>query len=190
MATNQSYSKTIYLVLCGLFAALTAVCSYITIPLPFTPIPLNLGTLGVFLTGGLLGRKYGAISMAVYILIGAAGLPVFAGFQAGIGVLAGPTGGFIWGYLIAAFVIGFILESYAKRTALPAKRGKALALCMGSMAAGTMICYLTGTFWFISLMKVDMWAALLACVIPFIPGDIVKILAGAWLVERLRPLLR
>lgn len=190
MTTNQPYSKTTYLVLCGLFAALTAVCSYITIPLPFTTIPMNLGTLGVFLAGGLLGRKYGVISIAVYILMGAAGIPVFAGFQGGFGILAGPTGGYVWGYLIAAFVIGFALESFPKRTASPAKRGKTLALCMGAMAAGTLICYLTGTIWFMHLMEMDLWSAFLVCVLPFIPADIIKILTASWLVERLRPLLR
>lgn len=73
------------MVMCGLFAGLTAICSFITIPLGFTPIPVNLATLAVFLAGGILGKKYGTLSILVYILIGAAGLPVFAGFRGGPG---------------------------------------------------------------------------------------------------------
>ena len=189
MAFDRHDSKTTYLVLCGLFAALMAVCSYIMIPLPFSPVPVNLGTLGVFLTAGLLGSKYGALSVAVYMLLGAAGLPVFAGFQAGFGVLAGPTGGFIWGYLAAVFLIGMILDS-SRISFSPAKRAGSAVLCISTMAAGNLICYLLGTCWFMILMGVDLWAALTACVIPFIPGDIIKILAASWLVQRLRPLLR
>ena len=101
---NQTRSNTASLVLCGLFAALTAICSYITIPLGFTPVPINLATLAVFLAGGLLGKKYGTASIAVYVMMGAVGIPVFAGFQGGVGVLAGPTGGFIAGYIAAAFL--------------------------------------------------------------------------------------
>ena len=103
---NERYSKTTYLALCGLFAALMAICSFITIPLGFTPVPVNLGTLGVFLAGGILGRKYGTISIAVYVLLGAVGVPVFAGLRGGLGVLAGPTGGYIIGYIVAAFLAG------------------------------------------------------------------------------------
>ncbi len=71
-----------------------AICSFTTIPLGFTPVPINLATLGVFLTGGILGKKYGSISLIVYILLGAVGVPVFAGFKGGLGVLAGPTEGY------------------------------------------------------------------------------------------------
>lgn len=184
MSNNQTHSKTTYLVLCSLFAALLAVCSYITIPLPFTPVPVNLGTLGVFLAGGILGRKYGSVCVAVYILMGAVGIPVFAGFQGGIGVLAGPTGGYIVGYLAAAFAIGAILDARMK----PAGK-KTFILCVCAMAIGLAICYTLGTLWFMTLMNTNLWASLLACVIPFIPGDIIKIAAGALLVRKLRPLI-
>ena len=91
--TSGTYSRTTMMILCGIFAAVTAICSLITIPLGFTPVPVNLGTLSVFLTGGILGKKYGTLSMTVYVLLGAAGVPVFSGFRGGRGVLAGPTGG-------------------------------------------------------------------------------------------------
>ena len=89
---QKRYSKTTALVLCGIFAALMAICSFITIPLGFTPVPINLATLGVFLTGGILGKKYGSISLIVYILLGAVGVPVFAGFKGEFVVIVGPSG--------------------------------------------------------------------------------------------------
>ena len=201
-----NYSKTTYLALCGLFAAIMAVCSMITIPLGFTPVPINLGTLGVFLTGGMLGRKYGTISMAVYVLIGAIGVPVFAGFKGGLAVLAGPTGGYIIGYIVAVFLIGLIIE-FATSRHKEAPRNKETSrnknaagnspsrLCPGyattaiAMVIGLLACYLLGTIWFIISTGTGVWASLVACVIPFLPGDAIKIAAATILVCRLRRIL-
>lgn len=179
MTTHKQQSKTAYLALCGLFAAFTAICSYINIPLGFTPIPMNLATLAVFMAGGLLGKKYGAVSILVYVLMGAAGLPVFAGFQAGIGVLAGPTGGFLVGYIAASFIVGFITENRSNR----------LVISMAAMTAGLIVCYALGTLWFMFVTGSSFIPAIAACVIPFIPGDIIKICAGAFLISRLRSVL-
>jgi len=176
---RNSYTNTTYLVMCGLFAALNAICAQIFIPLGFTPIPMNLGTLGVFLTGGLLGRKYGTISMGVYILLGAAGIPVFSGFRGGIGILAGPTGGYIAGEILAVFIIGLILEKgYAK-----------LTLRLLSMAAGLAACYILGTLWFMVSTGTDITAAFVSCILPFLPADAIKIIAASFLIKRLRPII-
>ncbi len=175
----NSYTGTTYLVMCGLFAALNAICAQIFIPLGFTPIPMNLGTLGVFLTGGLLGRKYGVISMGVYILLGAAGIPVFSGFRGGLGILAGPTGGYIAGYLLAVFIIGIILEKgHAK-----------LTLRLLSMTAGLAACYCLGTLWFMISTGTGFYAAFVSCVLPFLPADAVKIFAASFLIRRLKPFI-
>lgn len=182
MTLNKRYSKTAFLVLCGLFAALITICSYITIPLPFTPVPINLGLLGVFLAGGLLGKKYGTISVLVYIIMGAAGLPVFSGFQGGLGVLAGPTGGFLLGYIAAAFIAGIIADHSRS-----AESSRKLALYTSALSLGTIVCYIFGTLWFMFLMKTGLWPSLLACVFPFIPGDILKVIAGTILLNRLHP---
>ena len=88
------------LVLTGIFAAIVTICSWITVPLPFTQVPINLAVLGVLLAGGCLGSKYGSLSILIYILLGAVGIPVFAGFGSGLGTLAGPTGGYIVGYIL------------------------------------------------------------------------------------------
>lgn len=189
---NQTHSNTASLVLCGLFAALTAICSYINIPLGFTPVPINLATLAVFLAGGLLGMKYGTLTMAVYVLMGAVGLPVFSEFQAGIGVLIGPTGGFLIGYIASAFLIGLLLQKRTfayEQTPSPAKRGKDIALCMAAMLAGLIVCYIMGTAWFMFTTGSQLITAVVACVLPFIPGDLIKIFIASLLVRRLKPVI-
>lgn len=180
--TTKKYSKTTYLVICGLFAALTAICSYITIPLGFTPVPINFALLGVYLAGGILGKKYGSLSIAVYLLMGAVGIPVFAGFAAGVGVLAGPTGGYLVGYLVAAFLIGLILD-------LKFNSDNKFAICLVALIIGLIACYTLGTIWFIISTGTGFKAALVACVIPFLPGDAVKIILASILIRKLRPLL-
>ena len=183
---SRKYSRTTYLILCALFAALTAVCSYISIPLGFTPVPVNLATLAVFLAGGLLGKKYGAVSLAVYTLVGAAGIPVFAGFRGGVSVLAGPTGGYIIGYIAAAFLLGLLTELWLGERH---SRWQELILLILSMIAGLGACYLLGTAWFMISTHTGLWASLIACVFPFLPGDALKIAAGSLLVQRLRHLI-
>lgn len=197
--------------LCGLFAAVTAVCSWISIPLGFTPIPLNLGTLAVYLTGALLGKKYGPISLLVYTLAGAVGLPVFSGFRGGLSVLAGPTGGYIIGYIVAAFLIGLIISlllrgsSAAEKAALRAgqtqntdapaysapasrPRGKAygFAVYAFAMICGMAACYALGTAWFMFSTHTPFAAAMVSCVIPFLPGDAIKITAATILARKLK----
>ncbi|MCQ4636669.1 biotin transporter BioY [Anaerovorax odorimutans] len=177
----EKYSKTTRLMLCALFAALTAVCSFISIPLPFTPVPVNLATLAVFLAGGLLGYKYGTISQLVYIVLGAVGAPVFHNFTGGIGILAGPTGGYIIGYAAAALIIGAAIQLSKKKDFLPAL---AVAMLLGLAA-----CYFLGTIWFMISSGAGLYVSLAACVLPFLPGDALKIVAACLLIKKLRPVL-
>lgn len=167
--------KTKKMILCALFAALTAICSMIIIPLPFTPVPINLATLSVFLAGGLLGSRYGAISQAVYVILGAIGLPVFAGFTGGFGHIAGPTGGYLVGYVAAAWLTGFMIEKLKQN----------YFNNIISMIAGLAVCYTLGTLWFIYITSTGLAAALMMCVVPFLIGDAVKIAAGSILVKKL-----
>lgn len=164
--------------LAGLFAALIAVGSWISVPLGFTPVPVNLATLAVFLAGGLLGVKYGTAATAVYTTVGAVGVPVFAGFRGGISVLAGPTGGYIIGYIVAAFIVGMIV-----------KKDSGIIRIALAMIAGLAACYTLGTVWFIISTGTGFGAAMVACVIPFLPGDALKITAGTILVRKLRKYL-
>lgn len=176
-----SYSKTANLLMCALFAALTSVCSFISIPLPFTPVPVNLATLSVFLAGGLLAPRYAAVSQTVYLLLGAAGVPVFHNFTGGIGILAGPTGGYILGYIAAAFLTALIMKLSGRTFTWP--------VLILSMIAGLAACYGLGTLWFMILTGTGPIPSLAACVVPFLPGDGLKILAAGLLIRHLKPRL-
>lgn len=167
--------KTKNLILIAIFAAITAVLSQIVFPLPFTPVPISLATFSVFMAGGLLGSAKGGASQLVYVLLGAAGAPVFAKLSGGFGIITGPTGGYIVGYIVAAFVIGLI------KSRLP----KVIWCYAIAMAIGA-LCYFTlGTIWFMSLTGCKLDAALTMCVLPYIPGDLLKIALAAFLVKRL-----
>ena len=128
-------SKTYDIVYIAVFAVIMAICSWISIP---TAVPFTLQTFGVFIAVGVLGGKRGTLSILVFILLGAIGVPVFAGFSGGIGVLAGTTGGYIIGFLFSALVM-WAMEK------LP---GKKSVMQIVSMIVGLIVCYAFGTAWF------------------------------------------
>lgn len=169
-------SKTKSLVLCALFAALTAVCSQIALTLPITQVPFNLATLAVFLAGGLLGASAGFVSLLVYVLMGAIGIPVFAQFSGGFQILIGPTGGYIVGFVVGAWVTGLVAERFAKR---------GFFVYVLAMVCGLIACYALGTVWYMFLTKINLTVALMSCVIPFLPVDALKIILAAFLCTRL-----
>ena len=181
--TKTTTLKTADIAYIGLFVAIMAICSWISIPLPFTQVPINLAILGVLLAGGLLGSKYGALSLIIYILIGAVGVPVFASFGAGLGTLAGPTGGYIVGYILCSAVAGIGSSVTSKAAKHPTLR---LAFFM---ALGVLACYAFGTIWCVILMKTSLWVGLVSCVFPFIPLDAIKIAGALFLVKRLHKLI-
>jgi biotin transport system substrate-specific component len=163
------------MVYASLFGALTAVGAYIIIPLP--PVPITLQTLFLGLAATLLGGRLAALSQTVYILLGLIGLPVFAGGKAGLGVLLGPTGGYLLGFVAGAFVIG-------KLAALRARPGFAW-LCL-SLAAGTAVLYALGVLQLSLVARLAPAKALAVGVIPFLPGDVLKILLTALVTLKLR----
>ena len=171
-------ASTQKLTLCALCCALLCVLSQIQIPLP--PVPLSLSLLGVHLAGALLGRRSGAAATFAYVLLGAAGVPVFAGFAGGVSVLLGPTGGFLMGYILCAWLVGLLTEHF----------GFSRRCLILSMAAGTLACYAIGTAWFTLVTGANSASALSSCVLPFLPGDLLKILLAAFLVRRLQKPLR
>lgn len=179
-STAHTAPKVKQLTLCALFAAVTAVLSQIALPLPFTPVPINLATLAVFVAGGLLGPVYGAVSLLVYTIIGAVGVPVYAQFMGGLSVLLGPTGGYIFGYTAAAFLTGLIAKRFAFRF-----WGNVIA-----MTAGLAACYTLGTAWFMMSTQTGLLASIGMCVAPFLLGDALKIACAAFLVHRLAPHVR
>lgn len=165
------------LCLCALFTALIAVCAQIVIPIPMVPISLAL--FAVHLTGALLGPKYGSAVCVAYAVLGCCGLPVFANFMGGPGVLFGKTGGYVLGYIFCALIVGLVARRYQGY----------LQLC-GGMALGVVACYLFGTVWFLVVTGLPLSVALGYCVLPFLPGDAAKIALAALLAKKLRPHLK
>lgn len=169
-------SKTQALILCALFTALTAVCSQIVLPLPFTPVPINLGLLAVFLAGGLLKPREAFLSQLIWLLLGAVGVPVFQGLRGGLSVLTGPTGGYILSYLPSALIVsGFVNKKGLRRGSLLLALGTAL-----------MTCYIMGTLWFSLSTGNTPFSSFMLCVLPFLPGDVLKIAAALPLTKRLK----
>jgi biotin transport system substrate-specific component len=166
-------TSTFQLTAWALFTALTAVLAQFSIPIG--PVPISLATLAVYLAGGILGAAGGAASQAVYVLLGAVGVPVYAGFSGGAGVLAGPTGGYLVGYVVCAWIVG-VLGSRFRRKTVP------LVL---AMILGTTALYFLGTVWFLFVTKRGLWESLTLCVFPFLPGDAAKIVVSALLAPQL-----
>lgn len=171
-------SVVMNMVFVAMFAALIAVCSIISIPVG--EVPITLQTFAVCLSAAMLGWKRGALSVLIYILLGAIGIPVFAGMKGGVGVLAGPTGGYIVGFLLTAFVIG-LAAGRSERKALP------LTL---AMIVGVLLCYLVGTVWFMIITGMHLGESLILCVLPFLIPDCVKIAAAVLLANRLTKVVR
>jgi biotin transport system substrate-specific component len=155
----------------SLFAALTAVGAWISVPLPFGPVPIALASLLALLSGAILGKWLGPLSQIVYVLLGVAGIPVFAHFTAGPGVVAGPTGGYLAGYIAGAFAAGILVEY------LPIRLKSARFTL--ALAAGTLVIYLLGVPWLMHVTGMNLHAALVAGVYPFLPGDAIKIIIGS-----------
>lgn len=154
------------LLLTLLFALGTGFGAQLRIPLPFTPVPITLQTFFVLSSGVALGPIWGILSQALYLLLGLLGFPYFAGWSAGVKTLLGPTGGYLLGFLLASYLVGIIAQSgNLKRTYL--------AMCLGNL-----IIYLFGASWLGVVNSLTFSQALLKGVIPFLPGDVMKILAG------------
>lgn len=151
----------------GLAAAV--ICVLAPLSVPIGTIPVSLATLAVFFVSATLGWKKGTIAVAVYILLGLTGLPVFASFKGGAGVIAGPTGGYVLGYVPCAFLTGLLVDLFGKH-----KFVYPLAMILGLAA-----CYLFGTVWYSISQQVAFVVALSVCVVPFLIFDAVKIVAAS-----------
>ena len=178
------------------FSLLTALCARIVIPLPFTPVPITGQTFAVLLTGAALGARRGAAAMGLYVLEGLVGLPVFAGGATGLARLLGPTGGYLLGYIAAAYLTGTLAERGWDRT---------IRWAAAAMAAGNVVVYLFGLPWLAvyygwpeAVARGVPWLAIFlgwpkavtGGLLPFIPGDLLKLAAatlalpGAWALLR------
>lgn len=162
----------------SLLAALTAAGAFIAIPIG--PVPIVLQNFFVILTGLLLGSRWGLASIGVYLLAGILGLPVFAGGTGGIGRFVGPTGGYLLGYLPAVYIIGRICETAPKKAVFDFTA----AVC------GSLVVYACGVPWLKLLTGMTWTKTLAAGMLPFLPGDALKVIAAVPVAALLRPIVR
>ena len=156
---------------CALFGALLVVCGWLSIPVGDGAVSMQ--SFGVLLCLGVLGGKWGTVTVLVYLALGGIGLPVFTGFRGGLGVLLGPTGGYLWGFLLAGLLY-WILEKYFR-----------MEICM---LAAMVLCYACGTAWYALVYTPEsFWLVAAKCVLPYLLPDTLKLLLALTLTKRFTP---
>lgn len=159
---------------CGVLSALLAVCAWLSVPLGDQAVSLQ--SFGVFFALGLLGGRGGTVTVLVYLLLGCAGAPVFSGFRGGVAVLLGPTGGYLWGFVIAC-VVYWVLEKRVKPWL--------------NMVFGMLVCYFCGTVWYYYMYAPGaVLPVILTCVVPYLLPDALKITLALTISQRLRRIVR
>lgn len=176
----MKFMTTKQLTMTALLAAIICILGPIALPLSFSPVPISLGTLGIYFALSVSDFKIGNLSIIVYILLGLVGLPVFASFTSGIGKLMGPTGGYIIGYIFLGLIYGFFLHKFS---------GKLVWNIVG-MVLGTAVCYAFGTAWLGFQLDKTFLQALSIGVIPYIPGDIAKMVIAIALATPIKVRLK
>ena len=171
METKSRKTRTFQLVMCAMCAAVIAVSAQVVVPLP-TQVPITLHTFGVAICAAVFGSMTGTVSTAVYVLLGAVGVPVFAGMRGGFSVLLGPTGGFLYGFIIMAFFCGMRIKSLLLR----------LAVSLGGLAA----CYLCGAVQYALLMQTDLIKSAALVVLPFVLKDVLSVVAAQYMAIPIR----
>ena len=170
-----SYSRRLVRDICLIFcfSIILALCAQVSFYLPFTKVPITLQTLSVLLTGAVLGKRRGGLAILAYIAEGATGLPVFAGGNGGFIRMIGVTGGYIWSFPVAAYVTGWLCEKKLDRRF----RSSAMA-----MVPGMLITYVIGVPWLAFVLRLSLPAAFTAGMLPFIAGDVFKLVIAALLL--------
>lgn len=166
VAVDNQKIRTKQMVLIALMTAVTCVLGPLSIPLPFSPVPISLTNFAIFLAIFVLGMKNGTISFIIYLLLGAVGVPVFSSFRGGLQVLAGPTGGYLIGFIFLALIMGFALDHFDRK----------LVPTIIGMIIGMAVCYAFGTVWLAKLLSLSFKEGLMMGVIPYLPGDAAKII--------------
>lgn len=174
--TQRKGLSTKQIALIGLMTAVTCVAGPLAIPIPFSPVPISFTNLVIYLALYVLGMKAGTLSYLVYLLLGFAGLPVFSGFSGGVAKVAGPTGGYLVGFIFLAIVTGFLFDHSS---------GNRVIEVVG-MVIGLEICYIFGTVWLSAQLGRTFIEGLSVGVIPYLPGDAVKIILAVAFGPRLR----
>ena len=170
--------RDMILILLG--ALFVAALAQVEIPLPFTPVPITGQTFGVLLVGAALGSRRGVLSLAAYLAMGGFGLPFFAGGAHGWNIVTGATGGYLIGFVIAAYVVGLLAERGLERS---------LRTSILPFLVGTVIIYACGVAW-LTVVLGDLGRALAAGLIPFLLGDVIKLVAAALVLPAAWSLIR
>ena len=176
VAVDNQKIRTKQMVLIALMTAVTCVLGPLSIPLPFSPVPISLTNFAIFLAIFVLGMKNGTISFIIYLLLGAVGVPVFSSFRGGFQVLAGPTGGYLIGFIFLALIMGFALDHFDRK----------LVPTIIGMIIGMAVCYTFGTVWLAKLLSLSFKEGLMMGVIPYLAGDVAKSSSQQSQVQTLR----
>lgn len=163
----------------GLMAAVTCIMGPLSLSIPVSPVPISLTNLAVYFSIYVLGMKRGTASYIIYLLIGLIGIPVFSSFTSGPAKLLGPTGGYLIGFIFMAIICGFFIDKWNNRL-----------INFVGMVLGTLVCYAFGTAWLAYQASMGFNAALAAGVIPFIPGDLTKIVIALIVGPEIRKRLK
>lgn len=180
MEANRTFLTVKEMTYIAIFTAIMVVTAFIQIPLPFTPVPITLQTMTVMLAGLILKPKEAALSLVVYVLLGAIGLPVFAGSQGGFSVIVGPTGGYLVSWIPAAWLVSVIC-------------GKSYHVVRASLAAfvgGIVLVYAVGVPWLALSTGMDISKAIAVGAVPFIAGDVFKLVIAILIATALRKRLK
>ncbi|WP_049916402.1 biotin transporter BioY [Natrialba magadii] len=167
----------------ALLTVLLGAAAQIAIPIPGPSPPITLQVLFVFLAGLILGPVWGSFSMILYLTAGAIGVPIFANFGSGIGILFGQSGGFLWSYPLAAALIGLFVHRGYRSHGLRDPAAVSLPLVVAALVTGTILIYGMGAAYIAMLLELTAWQAITAAVIPYIPGEILKIAAAIAIVR-------
>ncbi|HWT26720.1 MAG TPA: biotin transporter BioY [Mobilitalea sp.] len=167
-------SNVYQLAIIGVMAAVICILGPLSIPIGV--VPISFTNLAIYIAIYVLGMKKGTVSYFIYMLIGFIGIPVFSNFSSGPSKLFGPTGGYLIGFIFMALISGFFIDRFISKW----------YLCFAGMVLGTVVCYALGTAWLSYQAHLSISAALAAGVLPFIPGDLIKILIAALIGPQIR----
>ena len=170
----------------ALFTALTAACAvFPPFQPPFVPAPIIVQNIGVMLAGSILGARRGSLSLALFVVLVAVGMPILTGWRGGFGVILGPTGGFVLSWIPAAFVVGWLVEKLWNRLDF-----WNLLLC--NVIGGIVVVYVIGIPWLAVVANAELGKTILGSAV-FVPGDVIKAIVASFaalLVKRSYPLIR
>lgn len=172
--TQKNRLTTRNICLIALFSALTSAGAYISIPM--IPVPATFQTFFVVISGMLLGAQNGALSQIIYLLVGILGVPVFANFSGGLGVVFGPTGGYLLGFIAASYLIGTLNASF---------KPKGILNYFLIMFTGMLLIYILGVIQLMLVTGMNFVKSIILGVLPFIPGDILKVITAAFVYDKI-----